>query len=361
MEEFDSSNSYTLQSTFPAISVIIPLYNTEKYIGECLESILVQTFQDFEVIVVDDCSTDSSCSVVESYIPKFDGRLKLSHMAKNSGCAPYPRNKGLFFSRGEYIYFMDADDTLTKTGLEEMYTLAKDYDADAVYCEKHYEMKADGSNIHLVCYQRGAVNKPTFQPKDLAERVKKLLQQDIWGTPWSKLVRRKLLTENGIRFQRVRPCDDHLWSLDVLFFSKKFLNVPNATYIWRQTEVSATRGKKTPQQNMNLWLESAILGLKGLDNMLGKLQFFRENSQARYDVLNYFLKKMFFSFAFHFSRNLQSVTIYEAVKKQFGKNLGEWDVLTAALITLIDSYEKESKKRQERINQLEAELKKYRS
>ncbi len=60
-----------MKKTVPAISVIIPMYNTEKYVGECLDSILAQTFTDFEVIVVDDCSTDKSCDVVESYMPKF--------------------------------------------------------------------------------------------------------------------------------------------------------------------------------------------------------------------------------------------------------------------------------------------------
>ena len=62
----------------PAISVIIPMYNAEKYIGECLESVLAQTFQDFEVIVVDDCSTDKSVEIVQSYAVKFNGRLKLT-------------------------------------------------------------------------------------------------------------------------------------------------------------------------------------------------------------------------------------------------------------------------------------------
>ena len=60
--------------TIPAVSIIIPMYNTEKYIGETLDSILAQTFQDFEVIVVDDCSTDNSVAIVESYLPKFNKR-----------------------------------------------------------------------------------------------------------------------------------------------------------------------------------------------------------------------------------------------------------------------------------------------
>ena len=68
-----------------AISVIIPLYNAEEYVAGCLDSILAQTFQDFELIIVDDCSTDSSCSIVESYILKFNGRLKLYHTKKKHG------------------------------------------------------------------------------------------------------------------------------------------------------------------------------------------------------------------------------------------------------------------------------------
>ena len=110
---------------FPEVSVIVPLYNAEKYIAECLESLLAQTFKNFEVIVVDDCSTDSSCAIVESYRERFGGRLTLSHTKKNSGNPAVPRNKGLMLSRGEYIYHVDNDDVIIQTALEEMYSLAK--------------------------------------------------------------------------------------------------------------------------------------------------------------------------------------------------------------------------------------------
>jgi hypothetical protein len=102
-----------------AISVIIPMYNSEKYIGECLDSLLAQTFQDFEVIVVDDCSTDDSVVIVESYAQKFSGRLKLAKTEINSGGGGYvPRNIGLSLSSGEYFYFLDADDFIVEMALE---------------------------------------------------------------------------------------------------------------------------------------------------------------------------------------------------------------------------------------------------
>ncbi len=80
------------------------MYNAEKYIGDCLDNIFIQTFQDFEVIVVDDCSTDRSCDVVESYLSQFNvecEKLKLLRSTKNSGGAGIPRNTGIRLSRGE--------------------------------------------------------------------------------------------------------------------------------------------------------------------------------------------------------------------------------------------------------------------
>ena len=82
----------------PAISVVIPMYNAEKYISECLGSILAQTLQNFEVILVNDCSTDNSRQIAESYIEKFNGRLKIYDNEKNFG-ASVTRNNGLLKAR----------------------------------------------------------------------------------------------------------------------------------------------------------------------------------------------------------------------------------------------------------------------
>ena len=91
----------------PLISVIVPMYNSEKYVAMCLESLLMQTLKDFEVIVVDDCSTDKSLAIVEDYVQKFEHGLKILKRAENSGYGSIPRNEGLEIARGKYILFPD--------------------------------------------------------------------------------------------------------------------------------------------------------------------------------------------------------------------------------------------------------------
>lgn len=97
------------------------------------DSLLAHTFQDFEIVVVDDYSTDSSCKVIESYEPKFDGRLRPHRLKENSGSGGVPRNKGNLLFNGEYIKFLDADDMLTNTALAELYSLANEIFFPQIY------------------------------------------------------------------------------------------------------------------------------------------------------------------------------------------------------------------------------------
>ncbi|MBR1804747.1 MAG: glycosyltransferase family 2 protein [Selenomonadaceae bacterium] len=203
------------------VSVIVALYNAEKYIAECLDSLLAQTFVDFEVIVVDDCSTDSSCAIVEGYHEKFNGRLTLSHMETNTGCGALPRNKGMMLACGEYVAFLDDDDMFTKTALEELYTLAKDFDADVVYCEDNYRIKPDGSGVHReIQGVRTLVDKPTFEADSLEIRVQQILQDKYLQPQWKKFVRRSLIVEHEI-FSRTRDLPTTTSGRSRWFFSRK--------------------------------------------------------------------------------------------------------------------------------------------
>lgn len=114
------------------------MYNSEKYIGECLTSLANQTFQNFDVIVVDDCSTDNSRKVVQSFSETFSGRLKLKKMSKNSGCPRLPRNTALDMARGKYIYFLDSDDLLTETAIENFIMSQKNSMRMSFHIEKYF-------------------------------------------------------------------------------------------------------------------------------------------------------------------------------------------------------------------------------
>ena len=274
----------------PSVSIIIPMYNAEKYIGECLESILAQTLQNFEVIVVDDCSTDGSVKVVESCLEKFDGRLKLASMERNSGRPSLPRNKGLLLSRGEYIFFMDNDDLITPTALEELYALAKDYKADVVCCDHYYESDINGCNVKLTNdpHKKVFVDKPTFENLDLPDVLDKIMQDLFVVMPWNYLIERKLLIENKIIFPDIIR-DDTIWIWCLIFYSRKFLRVPNAVYIWRTAESSITRVEKTAEQEITFWLHAVIFGVTTLNEILSRIKFFQENPHFHYTLLKFFI------------------------------------------------------------------------
>ena len=314
--------------------------------GECLDSLLAQTFTNFEVIVVDDCSTDNSVAVAESYVEKFGGRMTLLHMEENMGNGGVCRNKGFLVSRGEYIQFLDSDDVLTKTALEELYTLAKDYDAEVVYCEKHLESKGVGEDLFKnavidtsLTIKPPYVDKPTFESEDLSERVEKLLHGRFGVVCWDKFIRRDFMQENELFFPHVRRSEDTIWSRGVVFCAKKILRVPNTVYIYRKSIASVTRGKKTPEDKMTLWVSPTLLGLKALDNFMSKHEFFRLNPSYRYIILkNFGLMRL--NHAVNFGKNLSEEAVYSIIKEEFGKKLGEYDVLISLLLANLCSKEK---------------------
>ena len=112
----------------PKVSVIIPVYNTEKYLEKCLDSVCNQTLSDIEIICVDDCSTDNSLNILKEYAQK-DNRIKLIEFKENKGAAA-ARNEGIKAATGEYIGFIDSDDyPETDSYYEQLYTKAKQENA----------------------------------------------------------------------------------------------------------------------------------------------------------------------------------------------------------------------------------------
>ena len=281
----------------PAISVIIPMYNAEKFIDDCLNSLLIQTFQDFEVIVVDDCSTDSSCAIVEGYAEKFNGRLTLTRTKTNSGGGGYvPRNIGLGLSRGEYIFFLDADDFIVETALEILYGAAQNFDADVVYTSAYY-LYVDTDNFAwtpdyegLRRKKNGEEDVPTLTRDNPNENLRRLLLTDgLLHMPWAKFVERRLLVENEIYFPKIISGGDFIWTIHLLSCAKKFLRLPIALYFYRNNATeSVTRKKRNPQEQISTCVKAFCLGEKALRELAGKVDLLAQDPEYFLAVLSPF-------------------------------------------------------------------------
>ena len=271
----------------PAVSVIVPVYNAENYIEECLQSLLDQTFKDFEAIVIDDASTDRSVEIVKRIAPKFDGRLILVRREKNSGgMVAIPRNIGLGLARGDYIAFLDNDDLLTKTALDELYKIAEDTQADVLNASKFYRLKSDDPMQLISFERRESVTEPTLLDDNLAQRVEDFINFRYFFNVWTKFYRRRFLVENDIRFPELPASDDMFFSFYCLMRAKRYVRIPNPFYIWRVRDDSVSHEKLTPEQEVRKWITIAVEGTHHLEKFMRRTEFFERNPQSRYAATN---------------------------------------------------------------------------
>lgn len=323
----------------PDISLIIPMYNAEQHITACLDSVLAQTFKNYELIIVDDCSTDNSPEIVKSYIPKFGGRLNCFRFKENTGGAGIPRNKGITIARGEYIMFMDSDDMITKTALEENLKLAREYNPDVLYRTLYYKMREDGSEKELANVPKYKPGDETVIDNDLDMRIKDLARSRYWLGPWRTFSRRDFILENEIFFPNIRPYEDLIWTHALLIYSKNFLRVPHPIYFYRDNENSMTRTKKTPAESAKFYLNPIILGLKSLDEYIRGHEFFKGKPHYHYGLLENFFNGRFTSIFREEASELKPHELYDAIKDGFSDKLGKYDVLVAALCTALHTQQ----------------------
>lgn len=275
------------KKSVPAISVIIAMYNTEKYVTRCLESLLHQTFQDFEVIIVDDCSTDNSCAIVTEIAPQFNGKLKLIRLKKNSGYPGFPRNTAMSNAKGKYIIFLDSDDFFTDTALEEFYTAAEENDADIVHGEKYYEYHEEDSKIVVTTFQKTPyVDKPTLDTEDIGERIAKFVS---WKTLWwacNKLFLREFLVKNNIQFPHITAWEDLVFTFICTLRAKNYVRVPNVIYFYRiRSDSLSHKGRNAYEMTSNL-----IGSMKAMDKVMEKTEFLIKNPDYRYLFIDWYVQ-----------------------------------------------------------------------
>lgn len=186
----------------PLVSVIIPSYNAESYIEECINSVLSQRLKDFELIVVDDGSTDSTVNLIKTF---QDNRLSLIEAPhSNAGRA---RNLGMSKATGNYLYFLDADDFISEDCLLKLTECAEEANADVVICKSHYLDDKTKETSPLTFSMVDVETNKVLAGDALPHKP----FQSFVGWPWDKLFRRDYVDGLGIAFQEQRTSNDALF------------------------------------------------------------------------------------------------------------------------------------------------------
>ena len=220
-------------------------------------------------------------------------KIKLLHTKKNSGAAGgTPRNVGTRISRGEYIFYLDSDDAIIPTALEELYTVAKKFDADIVHCEKYFQVATEENLLGRNDYQvtsynvKKFVTEPTLLSENFADRVNALHNREFMWNVWTKLVRRDFIQENNILMADVALGEDVIFTICVACSAKKYLRVPNCVTVYRLLENSTSHKKEDWKKTFHRWAEGFCLGFEYLDKFLSEFEFFQQNPNAKFVVFD---------------------------------------------------------------------------
>ena len=320
----------------PAVSVIVPMYNSEKYIVECFQCLLNQTLKNFEVIVVDDCSTDNSAKIVEKYLTNENIQIKLIHTEKNTGGAGIPRNIGLENSRGKYIFFMDSDDFISKKALETLYNVSEESQAEVLMCKKHFEVPGNVENFFekKVLISKGNEDFE-WASEDLDQRLISWTKGIYQSAVWLKFLRRDFLIESDIKFLPIQQ-EDYYWNLEVIFSAKKLLLVPLAFYIYRRELPNSLQNtlfnpELTPDSIYKKF-DGLFNGLKHIDDFLGRLEFFQKNPAHRFFIIDRILERTLHILTMFYG-NSSPFEVYENFKTAYSKETGQFDILISCLVS----------------------------
>lgn len=224
----------------PEFSIIIPIYKVEKYLNQCVDSVLNQTFGDFELILVDDGSPDKCGQICDSY-ESADSRIKVVH--KNNGGLSSARNAGLDIAIGKYVIFLDSDDYWDdNTALEHFYENLAETDADLLVfpAKRFYE---DENKFTYTLNIEADRNRIIDTNVNCA--IEYMLENNIYrAAAWNKVIRKSVIDEHQMRFKEGYLSEDMDWCGDLLVYCNRFDFYENPLYVYRQQRSgSITAGK----------------------------------------------------------------------------------------------------------------------
>lgn len=244
----------------PAVSVIVPVYKVEQFIGECARSLFEQTLQNVEYVFVNDCTPDASMDVLRTVIAEFPSReaaVKIVDKPQNEGL-PAARRSGLAVASGEYVAHCDSDDRIEPDMFERLYNEAMAHNADGVVCGMFYNDAPLPTK-----YSREGENRRDFI---LADMIAATEMQSL-----CRFIFRRELYSKGVEFPVHNQGEDHATLVQLAYFSKSIFCVDKPMYHWRCNQESMTHApsaeaviKRFSDACANARLVEAFLAGKGL-------------------------------------------------------------------------------------------------
>lgn len=275
------------------ISIIVPVYNVESYVEQCLYSLVNQTFKDIKIIVVNDGSTDNSQNIIDNFIRDYPD--KLIAVYKENGGLSSARNYGLRYAHGEYLGFVDSDDYVELDLYERMYNLVQKENADLIVCNIEYFYEDNSRHAFISRglndqwnsdYQKAALLSPLFA--------------------WNKLYKREIFMDNDLRYPQGLWHEDIPVTIKMIINTKKIIALDTVGIHYRQRENSIMNAKYNPKMHdIFKILNMTLTEVKQADKLI-----------EYHDEIEYlFIEHLLFYGAFRFLRsNGYNKLLPEAVK-----------------------------------------------
>lgn len=278
----------------PSVSVIVPVYKVEQYVKICVDSILNQTFQDFEIILVDDASPDKSFELCQKLYGDND-KVKFVRHEKNLGLGP-TRNTGIKNARGKYVYFVDSDDFILPNTLERFYTVAEKNNAQVVHVTGWYELTQDEpepirqENLKLQWNQQ---TEEGFLINNVPYRLERHWRiYETWSMAWLRFCRRDFLLKNDIEFLPIIS-EDETFAFALFCLTERYYFIREAFYIYRKRTGSIM--KSFGYDKFSKAIYSLIVGFVYIKAFLDQITPFENYELWREGIVN----KIFTRFSNH--------------------------------------------------------------
>ena len=290
-----------------AVSVILPVYNVENYIAQCLESLLSQSLKDFEIICINDGSIDNSLAILNQYKNRDSRIIVKSQNNKGAGAA---RNLGMQFAKGKYLIFLDADDFFEQEMLEKnVEVLEKDNSDVAVFISRSYDHQTgEFAKRHKSIREKICPAHSPFSPHEIPKHIFNVFQI----APWNKMFRHSFLKENNIQFQEIQRANDVAFVLQALALANR-ISVIKETFVNYRINTGTSLQQTNDKTPLSFW--DAFVEAKRRLVLSGVYEEFEQS------FLNCVLGNFFYNLNSVKSEEAQRA-IYNTVKRNTEKEFG---------------------------------------